>query len=154
MTFYESTVYCKSRYADFLVSLKAVRMFIETSCECAMYFDYLARCVTDFTYLEKKEHKCLKSLQSSFCILHPTCVLLSVCSLHFTLTLSLHFTPGLQSAVRSLRFTLTVRFEFANMPNSLTMLIHNLEFVFIHKLRAISIIYTPYLSFKPVAVKR
>ena len=42
----------------------------------------------------------------------PACVLLSVCSLHFTL--SLHFTPGpqsavrsLQSAVRSLAFTLT-----------------------------------------------
>ena len=78
--------------------------------------------------------------------LHPACVLLSVCSLHFT--------PGPQSAVRSLRFTLTVRFEFANMPNSLAMLIHNLEFVFIHELRAISIVYTPYLSFKPVAVKR
>ena len=30
----------------------------------------------------------------------------AVCSLHFTL--SLHFTPGLQSAVCSLRFTLTV----------------------------------------------
>ena len=29
----------------------------------------------------------------------PVCVLLSVCSLHFTL--SLHFTPGPQSAVRS-----------------------------------------------------
>ena len=43
----------------------------------------------------------------------PACVLLSVCSLHFTH--SLHFTPGPQSAVcspqsavRSLRFTLTV----------------------------------------------
>ena len=24
-----------------------VRMFIETSCECAMYFNYEARCVTD-----------------------------------------------------------------------------------------------------------
>ena len=35
----------------------------------------------------------------------PVCILLSVCSLHFTL--SLHFTPGPQSAVRSLRFTLT-----------------------------------------------
>ena len=29
----------------------------------------------------------------------PACVLLTVCSLHFTL--SLHFTPGPQSAVRS-----------------------------------------------------
>ena len=37
------------------------------------------------------------SLQSLFCILHPACVLLSVCSLHFTLRL--HFTPGLQTAV-------------------------------------------------------
>ena len=37
----------------------------------------------------------------------PVCVLLLVCSLHFTL--SLHFTPGPQSAVRSLRFTLTVK---------------------------------------------
>ena len=36
----------------------------------------------------------------------PACVLLSVCSLHFAH--SLHFTPGPQSAVRSLRFTLTV----------------------------------------------
>ena len=35
----------------------------------------------------------------------PACVLLLVCSLHFTL--SLHFTPGPQSAVRSLRLTLT-----------------------------------------------
>ena len=35
----------------------------------------------------------------------PVCVLLLVCSLHFTL--SLHFTPGPQSAVCSLRFTLT-----------------------------------------------
>ena len=42
----------------------------------------------------------------------PACVLLSVCSLHFTL--SLHFSPGPQSAVRSpqsavrsLAFTLT-----------------------------------------------
>ena len=34
-----------------------------------------------------------------FCILHPACVSLSVCSLHFTL--SLHFTPGPQSAVCS-----------------------------------------------------
>ena len=41
-----------------------------------------------------------KSLQSIFCILHPACVLLLVCSLHFT-TLSLHFTPGPQSAVCS-----------------------------------------------------
>ena len=45
-----------------------------------------------FTYLEKKEHKCLKSLQSSFCILHPACILLSVCIiLYFTLSLQ-HFT--------------------------------------------------------------
>ena len=45
--------------------------------------------------------------KSTVFILHftPACVLLSVCSLHFTH--SLHFTPGLQSAVRSLRFTLT-----------------------------------------------
>ena len=35
----------------------------------------------------------------------PACVLLLVCSLHFTH--SLHFIPGPQSAVRSLRFTLT-----------------------------------------------
>ena len=35
----------------------------------------------------------------SVCILHPAWVLLSVCSLHFTL--SLHFTPGPQSAVCS-----------------------------------------------------
>ena len=79
-------------------------------------------------------------------------------SLRFTLSLQSAFYTqsafypwstvcSLQSAVRSLRLTLTVRFEFANRPNSLTMLIHNLEFVFIHKLRAISIIYTPYLSF-------
>ena len=32
--------------------------------------------VHDCSYLEKKEQKCLKSLQSSCCILHPTCVLL------------------------------------------------------------------------------
>ena len=35
----------------------------------------------------------------------PVYILLSVCSLYFTL--SLHFIPGPQSAVRSLRFTLT-----------------------------------------------
>ena len=46
-----------------------------------------------FTDSKKKEHKCLKSLQSLFCILHPACVLLSV--------FSLHFTPGPQSAVCS-----------------------------------------------------
>ena len=43
------------------------------------------------------------SLFSAFCT--EPCVLLSVSSLQFTL--SLHFTPGPQSAVRSLRFTLT-----------------------------------------------
>ena len=39
--------------------------------------------------------------KSTVFILHftPACVLLSVCSLHFTL--SLHFTPGPQSAVCS-----------------------------------------------------
>ena len=37
----------------------------------------------------------------------PTCVLLLVCSLHFTH--SLHFTPGPQSAVHSLHFTLTAK---------------------------------------------
>ena len=60
-----------------------------------------------FIYLEKKEHKCLKSLQSSFNILHPACVLRSVCSLH--LTLSLHFTPGPQSAVCVLHWLIFVR---------------------------------------------
>ena len=59
------------------------------------------------SYLEEKEHKCLKSLQSSFCILHPACILLSICSLHFT--------PGWQSAVRSLRFTLMAK-EIENQP--------------------------------------
>ena len=39
----------------------------------------------------------------------PACILLSVCSRHFTR--SLHFTPGPQSAVRSLRFTLTAFFS-------------------------------------------
>ena len=39
----------------------------------------------------------------------PACVLLTVCSLHFTL--SLHFTPGPQSAVRSQSLTLTVFFS-------------------------------------------
>ena len=52
-----------------------------------------------FTYLDRNEHKCLKSLQSSFCILHLACGLLLVCSLHFTH--SLHFTPGPLSAVCS-----------------------------------------------------
>ena len=49
--------------------------------------------------MEKKEHKCLK--KSTLFILHftPAWVLLSVCSLHFTL--SLHFTSGPQSAVCS-----------------------------------------------------
>ena len=57
MTFYESI-------ANQLAQTQAVWMFIETSGECAMYFDQEARCVTDtslrasyFTYLEKKEHK-------------------------------------------------------------------------------------------------
>ena len=35
--------------------------------------------------------------------MHPACVLLSVCSLHFTL--SLHFTPGPQSAFYTDRLT-------------------------------------------------
>ena len=50
--------------------------------------------------------------KSTVFILHftPACVLLSVCSLHFTL--SLHFTPGPQSAVRSLHFTLTAEKTF------------------------------------------
>ena len=39
------------------------------------------------------------------------------------------------------------------MTNSLTMLIHSFEVVFIHKPRAIFIIYTSYFSFNPVAVK-
>ena len=52
-----------------------------------------------FTYLDRNEHKCFLSLQSSFCILHLVCGLLLVCSLHFTH--SLHFTPGPQSAVWS-----------------------------------------------------
>ena len=87
--------YCKSKYVDFSCS-----MLIETSGERAMYFDQEASCVTIVaSFLEKKEHKCLKSLQSSFCILHPACVLLSVCILQFAL--SLHFTPGPQSAVHS-----------------------------------------------------
>ena len=52
-----------------------------------------------------------KSLQSLFCILHPASVLLSVCSLHFTLTL--HFTLGPQSAVRSPQSTFyTDRFPY------------------------------------------
>ena len=45
-------------------------------------------------------------------------------------------------------------FAFANMPNLLAILIHSFKFVFIHKPRAISIIYTPYLKFTSVAVKR
>ena len=36
-----------------------------------------------------------------------------------------------------------VTFDFANMPNSLGMLVHILEFDCIHKPRAISVIYTP-----------
>lgn len=50
-----------------------------------------------------------------------------------------------------------VMHEFATnnkMPNSLAMLIHSFDFVFIHKPRVISIIYTPHLSFNPVAVER
>ena len=59
------------------------------------------RRVTDTGYLfhrfgEEGAQVFKKSLQSLFCILHPACVLLSVCSLHFTL--SLQFTPGPQSA--------------------------------------------------------
>ena len=38
------------------------------------------------------------------------CILISVCSLHFT--------PGLQSAVRSLRFTLTVKVIDLVQPRS------------------------------------
>ena len=55
------------------------------------------------------------SLQSLFCILHPACVLLSHCSLHFTLRL--HFTAGLQSAVRSL---------LPGLYNCLSVIIHGL----------------------------
>ena len=53
--------------------------------KCPNNFDW------DCSYLENKEHKCLKSLHSSFCILHPACVLLSVCRLHFTPTVYLFY---------------------------------------------------------------
>ena len=44
MTFYESV-------ANQLAQTQAVWMFIETSGECAMYFDQEARCVTDTSQL-------------------------------------------------------------------------------------------------------
>ena len=59
------------------------------------------------SYLEKKEHKCLKSLQFSFCIVHPACILLSVCILPLD--------RSLQFAVRSLCFTLTAK-EIETQP--------------------------------------
>ena len=43
MTFYESIANQGTQ------TLKAVRVFIETSGECAMFFDQEARCVTDTT---------------------------------------------------------------------------------------------------------
>ena len=46
----------------------------------------------------------------------PACVLLLVCSLHFTL--SLHFTPGPQSAVCSLRLTLTETKTTVELPQA------------------------------------
>ena len=50
--------------------------------------------------------RCTFNSQYAVLIFHfAPSVLLSVCGLHFTL--SLHFTPGPQSAVLSLRFTLT-----------------------------------------------
>ena len=43
----------------------------------------------------------VKRLQSSFCILHPACVLLSVCSLHFTSALhSAFYTDRLSNSPR------------------------------------------------------
>ena len=88
--------YCESRYTD--LSCSDVHWNFWRMCNalrpggevCNRY---------GVAYLKKKEHKCVKSLQSIFCILHQACVLLSVCSLHFTL--SRHFTPGPQSAVCS-----------------------------------------------------
>ena len=64
-----------------------------------------------FTYLEKKEHKCLKCLQSSSCILHPACILLSVCSLQSAFYTQSAFYPwstvcSLQSAVCVLHWPL------------------------------------------------
>ena len=80
MTFYESI-------ANQGTQTWAVRMFIETSGECAMHFDQEAKCVTlpstYFTDLEKKEHKCLK--KSTVFILH------FAPSLRFTLSLQSDF---------------------------------------------------------------
>ena len=48
-----------------------------------------------------------------------------------------------------------VHYMFAtNMPNSLPLFIHCFNFSFNHKPQAISLIYTPQFSVKPVAVKR
>ena len=65
-----------------------------------MYFDEEAKCVTDTSQLFGEEGAQLFAKSTIF-ILHftPACVLLSVCSLHFTI--SLHSTPGPQSAVCS-----------------------------------------------------
>ena len=63
--------------------------------------DQEARCVTDTSQLFHPFEGAQMFKKSTVFILHftPACVLLSVCSLHFTL--SLHFTPGPQSAVCS-----------------------------------------------------
>ena len=71
--------------------------------ECVMYFDEEAKCVTDTSQLFGEEGAQL-FVKSTIFILHftPACILLSVCSLHFTR--SLHFTHGPQSAYYAGRF--------------------------------------------------
>ena len=109
--------YCKSRYADLSCSdvhwnfwrmCNALRLGSEV---CNWYrlagaHHGLLRLAISPIW-RRRSTNVQKSLQSLFCILHPACVLLLVCSLLFTLSLHLPLFRSLESAVRSLRFTLT-----------------------------------------------
>ena len=99
MPFYESI-------ANQGTQTSAVRMFIETSGECAMHFDQEAKCVTDTGQLFHRfgeegaqMFKNVYSLYSAFFTQPAFYSQSAVCILPLV--------RSLQSAVRSLRFTLT-----------------------------------------------
>ena len=68
-------------------------MFIETSGECAMHFDWEVKCLTGAQMFKKSLQSLFCILpqsafysQSAVCILHSVCILPLVRSLRFTLT--------------------------------------------------------------------
>ena len=91
--------YCKSRYAD--LSCSDVHLNFWRMCNAlrlgSEVLNWYRLAISPIW--RRRRTNVLK--KSTVFILHftPVCVLLSVCSLHFTL--SLHFTPGPQSAVCS-----------------------------------------------------